>query len=73
MTIQYRSRRVLGGQLFVPHEGDAGDYGGPRGNLILNILTPDHTWRGVFWGAVVAGVVFYVVFVLPFLMAVVEG
>jgi DnaJ-class molecular chaperone len=59
LTIAYRSRRVLGGELMVPGEGDAGTHGGSRGNLILNILTPDHTTKGLLPAAVVAALFVY--------------
>lgn len=62
VTIKYRTRRVLGGQLLVPNEGNAGDNGGPRGGLVLNILTPDHTTRGLLLPAIVAAVFLYLVF-----------
>jgi DnaJ-class molecular chaperone len=62
VTIKYRTRRVLGGQLLVPNEGNAGDNGGPRGALILNILTPDHTTTGLLLPAIVAAIVLYLIF-----------
>jgi hypothetical protein len=62
VTIKYRTRRVLGGQLLVPNEGNAGDNGGPRGGLILNILTPDHTTTGLLLPAIVAAIVLYLIF-----------
>jgi len=62
LNIVYRTRRVLGGQLLVPNEGNAGDNGGPRGNLILNILTPDHTTRGLLLPAIVTALFLYLVF-----------
>jgi DnaJ-class molecular chaperone len=62
VTIKYRTRRVLGGQLLVPNEGNAGDNGGPRGGLILNILTPDHTTRGLLLPAILTAIFLYLVF-----------
>lgn len=62
VTIKYRTRRVLGGQLLVPNEGNAGDNGGPRGGLILNILTPDHTTRGLLLPAILTAMFLYLVF-----------
>jgi molecular chaperone DnaJ len=62
LTIVYRTRRVLGGQLLVPNEGDAGENGGPRGGLILNILTPDHTTRGLLLPAILTAIFLYLVF-----------
>jgi molecular chaperone DnaJ len=53
LAIAYRSRRVLGGELIVPHEGDVGERGGPRGNLLLRIITPDHTTGGLLLPAIV--------------------
>ena len=62
LTIAYRTRRVLGGQLLVPNEGNAGENGGARGSLILNILTPDHTTRGLLLPAILTAIFLYLVF-----------
>jgi molecular chaperone DnaJ len=63
LAIAYRSRRVLGGELIVPHEGDVGERGGPRGSLLLRIITPDHTTRGLLLPAMVGALmVLFVIF-----------
>jgi hypothetical protein len=70
LTIAYRSRRVLGGELIVPYEGDAGDHGGPRGNLMLKIVTPDHTTRGLMLPAIVgAMMIWFLLFCIMGLLA----
>jgi molecular chaperone DnaJ len=71
LAIAYRSRRVLGGELIVPHEGDVGERGGPRGNLLLRIITPDHTTRGLLLPAMVGALM--VLFVILCVLGEVGG
>lgn len=62
VTIAFRGRRVLGGQLVLPGEGDAGARRGPRGDLVLYLWTPDHTIQGLILPAVITSIFVYLVF-----------
>lgn len=64
LALVYATRRVLGGRITLTAEGDVGIRCAARGELQVDIITPDHTWGGVALPAVVAAVC-VLMFLLP--------
>jgi DnaJ-class molecular chaperone len=61
VTLRIRTRRLIGGTMTLPEEGDVGLFGGPRGDVVVMVLTPEHTVIGSIWPAIVAAMVFYAI------------
>ena len=61
VTLRIRTRRLIGGTMVLPGEGDVGLFGGARGDVVVMVLTPEHTVIGSIWPAIVAAMVFYAI------------
>jgi DnaJ-class molecular chaperone len=59
VALRIKPRRMIGGSMVLPEEGDVGLFGGPRGDAVVSVLTPENTVVGSIWPAIVAALVFY--------------
>ena len=68
VVLNVQARSLKDGTLTLAHEGDVGINGGPRGDLVVRIVTPQNTYVGLIVPAIIAALVFFALFGFLFLI-----